>query len=105
AQPSVGCGQGAAKGIVGTVSLLLGEKALNRLVETAAQQALESFNRDEAFARQLGPGRQMESMDGIEKKQGANALVEIVAAAAKRFQILAGRLQLFKRKRLAHCVK
>src|SRR5207244_13033078 len=92
-QPVVGRGEGAGRGIVWALVLLRRQELVDGFLEPPLQQLLVAFERDVAAGSGRcaagavqEPGREMEAVDGVEKKQRAHALIEIVAPAADGIQ-------------------
>src|SRR6516164_2591312 len=74
---------------------------MNGFLKTADQEKLVPLKRDLPFARQSGFCRREKAMDGVKKKKGSHALIEVLTAWPKRFQIRAFCQQLLQRGLLA----
>ena len=89
-QPLIRRRQRAGNGIAGAFSLLHREKIFNRLGKPAVQQVFEPFKRNQTALADARLVRQMKAVDGVKKKQCADALIKIIAVPAKIVEFGAG---------------
>ena len=91
---------------LGPSALLHREKLVERLLKPAVQQVFKALERNHAAPRRRRQFvRQMKTVDGVKKKQRADALVKIVAVPAKGVQFGAGGEQLLAGTRRANGVE
>jgi len=64
-----------------------------------------AFERNEPARVHAGFRRQMKTMNGVEKKEGAYAFVKILATDTESFEVLAFRQQLCQRRPAANRIK
>ncbi len=98
AEAVIGGGQPAGDGVAGAVLFLTGEKHFDRLFEAPLQQMGVGLKGDEPAQIHSRLERQMKTMNGVKKKQGAYPFVKVVTAPAEIFQILALGQQLLQRR-------
>jgi hypothetical protein len=67
--------------------LLLIEERFDGLLETSFQQLNVTRVGDPSVRRQIGPLREMKSMDGVKEEQSPNPFVEVVALTSERLQL------------------
>ena len=75
---------------------LRGEKPLNRLLKTAMQEVVVSFEWNKTSRGQSFLGRQVEAMNCIKKEQRPNLLIQVGARMTKVFKGLALHEQLIE---------
>src|SRR5205085_4675734 len=89
AQRPIPCGQGTGDGRARSARGLGTEEDVDGLLETALQQMGIAGERNAGGGGGAGVAWQMEAMNGIQKKQRADPLVEIVAGAAEAVERVA----------------
>ena len=94
-EPVVSGSKSTGDGVAGALGLLHGKETVYSFFESPVEQVLETAERNEGSGRlgrqSLGdqPLRQMEAVDGIEEKQGAHAVIQVVARSAEGVEFLA----------------
>src|SRR5580765_4844004 len=73
------CGERAAQAVAWSVRLLRRRKQFDGFLESTVKQVFISAKRNASTGFQFRACRQMETMNGVEKKKGSNALVKILA--------------------------
>ena len=86
----VGGGEGAGQRFVGALRVLRAQESGDRLLEAPLQHAAEAVIGHAAGAREIRPRRQMVAMDRREKKQGADATVQVGLPVAVKFELGTG---------------
>ena len=99
-QPMIGRGERARNCVVRPSGILHLQKNLDRLLEPPLKQMFVPFERDQSAQFAAAFVRQVKAMNGIKEEKGADALVEVFAAAAKSVQ-LGALLHQFLRRKLA----
>ena len=75
----IGGGEGTAQGIAGALLRLSSQEGIDGFLKTAVEELLVALEGDVAAGFQFRPGGQVEAVDGSEEKEGADAVVEVVA--------------------------
>ena len=88
-EPIIRRRQRAGNAVAGALRFLDRKEVVDGLFEPALEQVFVAFERDQPARGGPGLERQMEPMDGAKEKQGADALVEILAAAPEGVQFRA----------------
>jgi hypothetical protein len=88
-------GQAAGEAVAGPVRGLGGEEDADGFFVAPAQEAFDTGVGDASSARgHLRPEGQVKAMNGIEKEERPNAIVEIVTGVSMRFEVFCFRKQL-----------